>query len=165
MEVIKNIDDFKKIELFRAKAEIWYDSKDSYLNLIIQPYKFSNAEFNQSLLEFSEDDIFGKTTNEFLIWLKEKVDEEGYELGDRLEDEFSVFACDYLLEKMFHQESKELISDTSALYENDSFYVDYDEIEDWQPYFFSFEEATRFLKEKYPLFKIEDAENNDPENK
>jgi hypothetical protein len=165
MGVIKNIDTFKKIELFRAKAEICYDSKDSYLNLIIQPYKFSNAEFNQSLLEFSEDDIFGKTTNEFLIWLKEKADEEGYELGGILEDEFSVSRDNYLIEKMFDFKTKELISDTSALYENDSFYVDCDEIEDWQPYFFSFEEATRFLKEKYPLFKIEDAENNDIKNR
>lgn len=165
MGVIRNIDDFKKIELFRAKAERCYDSKDSYLNLIIQPYKFSNAEFNQSLLEFSEDDIFGKTTKEFLNWLTEKAEEEGYELGGILEDEFSVSECDYLLDKMFNQESKELISDTSALSENDSFYVDCDEIEDWQPYFSSFEEAIRFLKKTYPLFKIEDAENNDPENK
>ena len=49
---------------------------------------------------------------------------------------------------------KRLISDTSALYENDSFYVDCDEIEDWQPYFSSFDEAIRFLKETYPLFRI-----------
>lgn len=159
MEVIKNIDDFKKIELFRAKAESCYDSKDSYLNLIIQPYEFSNAEFNQSLLEFSEDDIFGKTTKEFLTWLTEKAEEEGYELGGILIDEFLVSECDYLFDKMFHQESKELISDTSALFENDSFNVDCDEIEDWQPYFSSFEEAIRFLKKTYPLFKIGDAEN------
>ena len=151
MNKIENIEDFKKIELFKAKAEIWYDSKDSYLNLIIQPYEFSNAEFNQSLLEFSEDDIFGKTTKEFLTWLTEKAEEEGYDLGEILEVEFSVFKCDYLLEKMFHQESKELISDTSSLHENDSFYVDCDEIEE---YFSSFEEAIRFLKKTYPLYQV-----------
>ena len=165
MGVIKNIDDFKKIELFRVKAERCYDSKDSYLNLIIQPYEFSNAEFNQSLLEFSEDDIFGKTTNEFLTWLKEKADEEGYELGGILEDEFSVYRDNYLIDKMFDFKTKEFISDTSALYENDSFYVDYDEIEGCQPYFFSFEEAIKFLKKTYPHFKIEDDENNDTKNK
>ena len=157
MAVIENIEDFKKMKLFKAKAErcIVSNSNDSYVLLIIQPFDFNNAEFSECFLEFDEDDIFGKTNEEFLSWLKEKSDEEGYELSEILEEDFSVSQDSYLLEKMFDDTTKQLISDTSKLFQNESFQVEDDELESDQAYFTSFEDAKQFLNETYPSFKID----------
>ena len=68
MGIIKNIEDFKKIKLFRAVVNSWYifGEDETYLELVIQPFDFTDAEFNEdNLLEFSEDDTFGKQVKNF----------------------------------------------------------------------------------------------------
>jgi len=157
MKTIKNIKDFKKIKLFRALANrcTIRNSNASYLELIIQPFDFANAEFNPCLLEFTSEDIIGKTNEQFLDWLREGCEEVGYTLEGVLDSDFSVVQDNYLLEKMFDESKKELISDTSKLWENDSFHLDENELYDEEPYFTSYEDTKQFLKEAYPLFKID----------
>ena len=155
MGIIKNIEDFKKIELFRAIANKWYIEKsdESYIALHIQPFDFKDAEFNDESyleIEWGDDDIFGKTNEEFLDWLMEKSREEGYPIAEILEDEFSVQQDTYILERIVDETKNELMSDTTKLWENESKYVDGDELEGDQPYFTSFEDAKRFLVMCYP---------------
>lgn len=157
MVLIKNTDDFKKVEIFKVKAERCgiHDSNQSFLNLLILPFDFSEAEFNPSLLEFISDDIIGKTSQEFLGWLMEKSEEEGYDLESILEDDFSVSLGNCIFDKMFDFDSKKLIPDTNKLWNNESFYVEEDELSTNEPYFISFEEAKRFLKESYNFLNID----------
>ena len=155
MGIIKNIEDFKKIELFRAIANKWYIEKsdESYIALHIQPFDFKDAEFNDESyleIEWGDDDIFGKTNEEFLDWLMEKSREEGYPIAEILEDEFSVQQDTYILERIVDETKNELMSDTTKLWENESKYVDGDELEYDLPYFTSFEDAKRFLVMRYP---------------
>ena len=157
MGIIKNIEDFKKIKLFRAVVNSWYifGEDETYLELVIQPFDFTDAEFNEdNLLEFSEDDIFGKTSEEFLSWLMEKAEEEGYALEAILEGDFSVSQDNYLLEKRFDEAKKELVSE--KLLENTSWHSWHLDHELDEAYFTSYEDAKQYLMEGYPHFNIDD---------
>lgn len=157
MEKIKDVEHFKKMKLFRAlaKKSILRNSDESYLELIIQPFDFSGAEFNPTLIEYTSDDIIGKTIKEFLDWLREKCEEEGYTLEGVLEADFSVVQDYYLLEKMFDETKETLVSDPSKIYKDDYFYELENELYDEEPYFTSFEDTKQFLKEKYSQFNID----------
>tara|TARA_B110000211_G_C13791280_1_gene426328 strand:- start:120 stop:614 length:495 start_codon:yes stop_codon:yes gene_type:complete len=163
MAVIENIEDFKKIKLFMVKAEHWFLSdgfgnsidNGNYLNLIIQPIDFSQSEFNDCLLEFSEDDIIGKTNEEFLDWMKEQAENEGYMIESLLQSDFNAYPDEYLVDKLFNEKTKELVSDidTAKLLGNELFQVEYDELEVDQPYYCSLESAKKFLNQTYPFYK------------
>lgn len=157
MEKIKDIEHFKKMKLFRtlANKSILRNTNESYLELIIQPFDFSEAEFNPCLIEYNSNDIIGKTIKEFLDWLREKCEEEGYTLEGVLEADFSVKQDYYLLEKMFDESKKTLVSDPSKIYKDESFYVLENELYDEEPYFTSFEDAKQFFKDRYPQFNID----------
>ena len=60
--------------------------------------------------------LLEKRDEQFLDWLREGCEEVGYTLEGVLDSDFSVVQDNYLLEKMFDESKKELISDTSKLW-------------------------------------------------
>lgn len=135
----------KKLKLFRAIVNTWYifGKDEAYIEFVIQPFDFTDAEFG-------EDYIFGETSEEFLEWIKKKSKNQGAPIFEILEDEFSVYQANYLLEKMFDEVKRELVVPFED--EKDEWILD-NEID--EAYFTSYEDAKQYLIENYPDFNFD----------
>ncbi len=135
----------KKLKLFRVIVNTWYifDKDEAYIEFVIQPFDFTDAEFGK-------DYIFGETSEEFLEWIKKKSNNQGAPIFEILEEEFSVYQANYLLEKMFDEVKKELVVPFED--EKDEWILD-NEID--EAYFTSYEDAKQYLIENYPDFNFD----------
>ena len=154
---INSLEEIKDVNLYIVKAENWYvlNTTDYYIQLIVQGLDFSNVDIDD-FSDFS-DEIIGMSYNDFSDWLVDKSEDEGYFLDDYLENEFSVYPDDYVVEEMYADKNKEPLSieETSKLFDNDNF-----ELANSQPIidnecFTSVDEANNYLKKEFPFHKID----------
>ena len=154
---INTLEDIKEMKLYTAKAESWYifDTENYYIQLIVQGLDFEDADLD-AFEDFS-DEIIGMNNTEFLKWLVEKSEEEGYCLTDYLESEFFINPDNYEVEEMYDDKTKRKLNaeETSKLFANDGF-----QLSSSQPtvgddeYFLTVKEANDYLTNECPFHSV-----------
>ena len=149
---IKKLEDIKQITVYLPEVEKWeiHNKADEYLRLFLKFMSFEDVELDS--LESFNNEIVGKTANEFIQWLILKSDDEGYVLFDYLEYELGMFP-DTVVDKYFYRNTEKEIPEDSDIFDDDEFQLANSQPYIGEDYFISKEEAVNHLCKEYPFYK------------
>lgn len=151
---ISSLEDIKEMKAYIVEAERWhiFNSENTYIVLIVQGIDFSMIDADD--FEDYSDEILGLDNGEFLKWLLNKSEEEGYDyLPEYLESEFFIMLDNYDVEAMYNEETNKLISkeEKSNLFNTEGFQLTNSQPSFPQEYFLTVDEANDFLKKIFPF--------------
>lgn len=166
--IINSIDDIKNMELYLVSIEYWdvVNTEKYYEKLLIKSFDFKSSYVSLDYFEEFSDELIGKDNNQFLQWLLEKSEEEGYEVKFFLEgagiylSELEENTYDKKTKQKLTEEEEEKLWDTGnfELANGQPF------ISDEDSHFTTLKEAKDYLGEICPFVNDSDDKSQGSDN-
>jgi len=154
--IINKTEDIKSFKLFTYTVERWHNyssnSGTTYLEICIKQFEFDSEDVDFDYFDDNFSEIKNMNSEDFLGWLLNKSEEEGFMLTDLLEMESNI-TLEFIDEKLYNEQTNKEIIDSSKLFDAEDFELTNSQPSTDEEFYFSLDNAKIGVCKDYPFYK------------
>ncbi|MDA8904610.1 hypothetical protein N9I95_02025 [Flavobacteriaceae bacterium] len=154
--IINKTEDIKSFNLFKYTVERWHNyssnSDTTYLEICIKQFEFYSEDVDLDYFDDNFSEIKNMNSEDFLGWLLNKSEEEGFMLTDFLEMESDI-TLEFIDEKLYNEQTNKEIIDSSKLFDAEDFELTNSQPSTDEEFYLSLDNAKIGVCNDYPFYK------------